>query len=369
MSGVHWAWIGATRPHENTNVFQWQNGSELNFTRWRSGCPDNRKGENCVLMTIFKDRPSHWCNFKCDSNHDHVVCEKPWTNEYQTETSTNSVSYTEETYDGPCPIGWGFHSGKCYKLHNANVTGDEARHICKHEYNATMLTIHSEEEQTFIIDYIFYENGAKEAFWIGLKRRAENDTTFLWIDNQPLDYQNWGFGEPDNRFVLGPENCVIVNDMKSNFGRWCDVPCHVEFLLVCERKAKSVSGSSTASAVPSSQPRIDNSGNAEKGSASDDSDSSRAGKTLTIPKAVCTSNIWWYVLVVSLLLMIATLVTVIHMYRKKINFSNAYSSSLNFSNVSYDTRNNDYSQECVIPEPDYSEITYSAAGHKYPPNK
>ena len=61
LSGVHWAWLGAMRPSaDRQSPFTWPDGTEFDYSNWRPGCPDTRAGENCVLMTVFRDRPSHW---------------------------------------------------------------------------------------------------------------------------------------------------------------------------------------------------------------------------------------------------------------------------------------------------------------------
>lgn len=30
--------------------FKWQDGSEFNYSEWRSNCPDKRRDEDCILM-------------------------------------------------------------------------------------------------------------------------------------------------------------------------------------------------------------------------------------------------------------------------------------------------------------------------------
>lgn len=307
QSGVHWVWLGAVRNASDSDDFYWKDGTAFNFTNWRDGCPDRRAGENCVLMTIFKDRPSHWCNFKCDSNHDHVICQKPWTNDtsinvlrsyevttsssatvfvpgfrrpppvYPSSSSSDSNHGSNPVYNGPgrnsgrqdfwggwmgsrlgggnlgtvgggssspslpseaeeCDIGWEFKSNKCYKFIHQNVTGEEARYYCS-RYQGQPLTIHSEEEQTWAVDYAFYRNEAKEAVWLGASRNVSNGSNIItWRDGRPMDYTNWSPHEPDNRNKS--ENCVAMNDMRKFFGRWIDAPCSLHFHLICEKAAK-----------------------------------------------------------------------------------------------------------------------------------
>ena len=270
MSGVHWIWLGAYRNTSDTKEFFWKDGSTFNFTNWREGCPDNRVSENCVLMTVFRDRPSHWCNFKCESNYDHVVCQKEYTNDTNEVVSTpQSLSpfYSTprprirptiplyppgespirplrprpssrpaiwlETHE--CDIGWDFKNNKCYKFIGENITGEEARYYCKRfGESAKALTITTEAEQTWAVEFAFYKNEAKDAIWLGAARIGPN--TVAWRDGSPMNYSNWSPHEPDNR--NNSENCVALNDMAKFFGRWLDAPCGLKFHLICEKKAK-----------------------------------------------------------------------------------------------------------------------------------
>ncbi|RWS24566.1 macrophage mannose receptor 1-like protein [Leptotrombidium deliense] len=372
MSGVHWAWIGATRPNSESTNFSWNNGKAMNFTRWRNGCPDNRQGENCVLMTVFRDRTSHWCNFKCDTNHDHVICEKPFTKSSQSESQSPTQSpninvdsiTTKQAVNtdsnSPCDAGWENFENKCFKFHNANVTGDQARHVCKYEHNASMVSIHTEAEHAFLVEYLFYENGAQDAVWIGLRRNSDNSSDWHWVNNKKANYFNWGFNEPDNRHVAGPENCVILNDVKPNYGRWVDVPCHLDFLLVCERNSKNVASSTDSQ--PTEIPNGVNTNTIESGNKAEQSKL----ESHTTATNTCSHGVWLALLSISVVLLFASLVILGYFYRKKINKDLLYSSTSEFANVHFDGRShsNDYNQDIGIgigiPEQShYSEVTYA----------
>ncbi|RWS18621.1 macrophage mannose receptor 1-like protein, partial [Leptotrombidium deliense] len=79
--GFDLAWIGATRPNHSFERFVWPNGTFVEFNKWGNECPKNKEGANCVLLAVFKDKPSIWCNHKCDSNYNRVICEKALTEE------------------------------------------------------------------------------------------------------------------------------------------------------------------------------------------------------------------------------------------------------------------------------------------------
>ena len=263
LSGVHWVWLGATRDTSDLTQFNWKDGSVFNYTNWRDGCPDNRVGDDCILMTIFRDRPSHWCNFRCESNYDHVVCQKEYTEDVSSPTSTPSYIFPNirkttrlpvfrrfpyrprrpfypmtipSEYD-ECDFGWDFKNNKCYNFISQNVTGEQARYYCQRfGDDAQALTITSEAEQSWAVDYAFFKNEAKEAVWLGAVRVGPEANDIKWRDGSVMNFTNWSPHEPDNRNKS--ENCVAMNDMPKFFGMWLDAPCSLKFHLICEKKAK-----------------------------------------------------------------------------------------------------------------------------------
>lgn len=54
---------------------------------------------------------------------------------------------------------------------------------------------------------------------------------YKWVDNSPLDYVNWGKGEPND--YGGDENCV---EMQSRSGQWNDLSCSRYRQYMCKKK-------------------------------------------------------------------------------------------------------------------------------------
>lgn len=256
LSGVHWVWLGLTRNINDPLLFNWKDGSLFNYSNWRDGCPDTRPGENCVLMTVFRDRPSHWCNFRCDSNFDHVICQKEWS-EGGSTTPLPAIVTPPKRRPGSrfpprrpwfpdipmesqeCDFGWDFKFNKCYKFILSNVTGEEARYYCRRfGGDAQPLTISSEAEQSWAVDFAFFKNEAKEAVWLGALRVGPENNSIKWRDGRDMVYANWSPHEPDNR--NNSENCVAMNDIPKFFGMWLDAPCTLKFHLICEKTAKII---------------------------------------------------------------------------------------------------------------------------------
>jgi hypothetical protein len=63
-------------------------------------------------------------------------------------------------------------------------------------------------------------------WWIGLNDRAAEDT-FVWTDGSPVDFTQWGAGEPNNS---GDEDCVHLS---SGSGDWNDLFCGQQNPYIC----------------------------------------------------------------------------------------------------------------------------------------
>ncbi len=93
--------------------------------------------------------------------------------------------------------GWGFH---------------QARKLCA-RHKASLVSLIAAEEEKFVVQLA--ENNT--SFWIGLNDEDgptffHKEGVFKWSDGQPFgevgSYQNWKYGEPNNRKHL---DCVKVD--------------------------------------------------------------------------------------------------------------------------------------------------------------
>jgi hypothetical protein len=70
-----------------------------------------------------------------------------------------------------------------------------------------LISIHSAEENKFIIDLANRERTNNFGVWIGAKRNNSMDY-FEWTNGQKLNYSNWCSGEPKNS--TDPESHVFI---------------------------------------------------------------------------------------------------------------------------------------------------------------
>jgi hypothetical protein len=127
-----------------------------------------------------------------------------------------------------CGKDWALYKHKCVKYFNQNVKFQEAENICESN-NATMVSIHSDEENEFIRSYVEKHSDFATRVWIGLKRNISDPQEFVWIDKSPFNYSKWSINEPDNARGNEPYVEMWINGN----GLWNDSSDN-NYTFICE---------------------------------------------------------------------------------------------------------------------------------------
>jgi hypothetical protein len=119
---------------------------------------------------------------------------------------------------------------KCMKIMSDGLSNfDDAKKACEAEPGATLVSIHTAEEQEFITNTFFKEKKIADSIWIAL-RKANNE--FKWSDTTKFDFQNWDKESPSNTSL---EDCVQMNPESSRLGKWSDELCSRRNLALCQK--------------------------------------------------------------------------------------------------------------------------------------
>ena len=95
-----------------------------------------------------------------------------------------------------CQTGWFAHGASCYMLiKSADPSWAQAQLACR-SAGAHLASIHSMSLNQILWHYAI-NNGVTSSVWIGLSR-APSSSTWTWSDGTPLDFTNWGPGQPNN---------------------------------------------------------------------------------------------------------------------------------------------------------------------------
>ncbi|KAK7881296.1 hypothetical protein WMY93_029705 [Mugilogobius chulae] len=101
---------------------------------------------------------------------------------------------------------------------------------------ANLASIHSAEENDFILDMIQKATGARTRTWIGGSDAAK-EGIWLWTDGSVWDYTAWHGGEPNN--VANNEHSLMVN-LHSTPKFWNDFPGSHALFYMCAKKTASL---------------------------------------------------------------------------------------------------------------------------------
>jgi len=116
--------------------------------------------------------------------------------------------------------GWGFSVGE--------YSYEDAKTYCE-QLGATLVSIHSKEEQNFMEHYLL--DREYSGIWIGAQREG-NEDKYRWSDDHSeLNYTNWAEGSPSNQKDL----CAEFSTSDKLAGKWTEVDCKKKNPIACQR--------------------------------------------------------------------------------------------------------------------------------------
>ncbi|XP_062398280.1 CD209 antigen-like protein C isoform X2 [Sardina pilchardus] len=145
-----------------------------------------------------------------------------------------------------CPPGWEVVNDTCYYFPISSGIQrkgwDDARADCIRQ-GGDLAIVDTLQKQTFIVGVLkaLHSEGFsyRYGFWIGLKRKDEEQGTWHWTNGSLLGTGYWMDGEPNDDY--GYEDCTAsyptVNILKS----WNDAPCRHPLKWICEKEATAAS--------------------------------------------------------------------------------------------------------------------------------
>ena len=100
------------------------------------------------------------------------------------------------------------------------LTWTQAQQRC-HQHGANLISIHSEEEQNFVVGHA-NKSWFSASMWIGLNDR-NLEGGYVWSDGSPVQFTNWDSREPND--MKGQEDCVELNLDTKTTNKWNDERC------------------------------------------------------------------------------------------------------------------------------------------------
>ena len=253
-------WMGGIRV---SNAFKWVTGEPFEYTNWEAGQP-NFSGQSQYFMNTYSyiegvwsgywndAEPFHKWGFVCEWNIGITECEHTFTGWETTIEPTcwnggeqyhicthcgveetevlpkveHNFVLNEETGVEMCEhCNAAKYGGHIYFLVTAEADWFEAYSQCK-TLGGHLITITSEEEQTFITAYLNAIQYSRVTTWIGGYSNGEN---WYWVTGEVFEYTHWLSGEPSNNG--GTELSAQLYNQKSE---WNDEHPNEKYAYLCE---------------------------------------------------------------------------------------------------------------------------------------
>ncbi|XP_037330821.1 C-type lectin BpLec-like [Pungitius pungitius] len=134
---------------------------------------------------------------------------------------------------GDCPTFWFTFNGRCYKYFATRMNWADAELYCL-SLGTNLVSIHSEEEQSFVEELIKNFDPAEGNTWLGLSDNHK-EGAWMWTDGSKVEFTYWGPEQPDNEYER--EHCVQTNYL--GLKSWYDWPCSHNVPFVCASRLSS----------------------------------------------------------------------------------------------------------------------------------
>jgi hypothetical protein len=131
-----------------------------------------------------------------------------------------------------CPCDAQSFGGRSYLFCRAVAAWQGAQGFCA-RYGYQLASIHDATTDHWLGQTVVSYANAK--WWMGLDDLTQK-SRWQWQDGTPVDYLNWGPGEPND--AGGIEDCAELNRYGVD-GGWNDEPCDGALPFVCESNAHS----------------------------------------------------------------------------------------------------------------------------------
>ncbi|KAK3870208.1 hypothetical protein Pcinc_024541 [Petrolisthes cinctipes] len=156
-----------------------------------------------------------------------------WQNAKPTATASGKeatgATVTVAAVVQECPNNWLHDGSLCVWVSTEEAVWWSAWEACK-TLDSHLAFIESERD-SLIIAGILLARGVNSS-WIGLND-LEVESSFHWIDREPVSYSNFASGQPSGRGDHADEDCVAIS---SDLGyKWDDLYCFLELRFVCRK--------------------------------------------------------------------------------------------------------------------------------------
>lgn len=206
------AYFGFTDKDEEGN-WKWVSGEETNYTNWHIGEPSNQGNYEHYGLFYSRFHNSQWNDGGGGGDCAYLI---EWDNE-------NATSLPEgDNVKSDSDVNRRTFNGHTYQLVRTDMNWADARDWCANA-GGHLVTINSEDENTFLKGWMDEISSGRIEFFIGLDTSSSADVN-AWITGEPLSYTNWNAGKPSG---------VGISIFRSTDGEWRS-QSYNKYWSVCE---------------------------------------------------------------------------------------------------------------------------------------
>ena len=221
-------WIGLRDFGENGH-FTWTDDSNVRFTNWAHGEPNNPIGYPQTCVQMYRNN-GLWNDDKCESEGG-----------FACKFERGHYPITDEGPDEGCEKGWSGFEDQCYYFAiDGTHSQEKAKEICGNcgagtfcQGESHLAKIPDEETNAFI--YSTLSQMALWEFWHGLENPSGDDQNmWFWQDLSVPTYTNWAPELPTN---WAGQCSYFLGSTISN-GKWYQDRCNGKFKYYICQKAR-----------------------------------------------------------------------------------------------------------------------------------
>ncbi|XP_072607791.1 lymphocyte antigen 75 isoform X2 [Vulpes vulpes] len=201
-------WLGLSQ-HSAGQSWNWLDGSKVTFVKWANKSKSD--GGKCSILLASNET---WIKVECSHGYGRVVCRVPLD----------------------CPSStWVRFQDSCYIFLKEAVnleSIEDVRSQCT-DHGADMVSIHNEEENTFILDTLKKQWKGPDDILLGMFFDTD-DESFKWFDKSNMTFDKWTDREDGEDLV---DTCAFLH---TKTGEWKKGNCEIS----------SVEGTLCKAAIP-----------------------------------------------------------------------------------------------------------------------
>ncbi|XP_063953416.1 macrophage mannose receptor 1-like isoform X1 [Lytechinus pictus] len=195
-------------------LFEWSDGTPVDYTYWNIGEPNNYNGNNEDCVEMFNN--GAWNDIDCSSTIPSICKLK----------KENLPPTDQPITPSGCNLGEVAYGGSCYMAVTTPMSWTDAQNDCSNK-GGNLVSIADRFEQSVVSSLLGLQDGT--LFWIGLNDLG-NYGEYAWSDMTAITFTHWDVGQPDDS-----NGYCVASSSGSAAGLWRNIQCDSESKYICER--------------------------------------------------------------------------------------------------------------------------------------